>query len=114
VTQVAARSTAAFLVGLAGWLITGWLRVDGWWMLAMAFALGVTAALAAKRPIYLIAFWLGMLAAYPAALALGVFAFLGEGWELVVFAVLLAGGAGYGAFLILRRRGSLALPVPRT
>lgn len=106
--QNASRLAAAFLIGFAGWLAAGALRVEGLWVFVAAVAVGVIAGVVVRRPIALPAVWLGMLATYPVALALGVFAFLGENWALYLVLFALAAGIGFGASLVILRR--VAIP----
>ncbi len=105
-TQNAARLAGVFLVGLVGWLGASVLRVEGVWLFVMPVVLGAIAGVVGPRPILLPALWLGMLAAYPAALALGVIAFLGENWALYVVVFLVTAAVGFGASLVVARGGS--------
>jgi hypothetical protein len=95
------RFAAAVVVGFVGWLGVSVLHIEGIWGFLMPVALGMIAGLIARRPIFIAALWLGMLAAYPAALTLGTIAFLGENWALYAVLCLLAAAAGFGASLAL-------------
>lgn len=107
--QNASPFAIAFLIGFAGWLAAGALRVEGVWVYVAAIALGVLAGVVARRPIALPALWLGIAATYPAALALGVYAFMGETWALHLAVFVLAAGVGLGGALVVLR----LLAVPR-
>ena len=108
-SPVSARAwTVSFLVGFAGWLLTGKL-VEGAWIYLASVVLGMIAAMVSGRPISLLALWLGMLASYPVAVGLGVFAFLGEegSWLVTVLQIVVPFGGltavGFGSCLVVLR-----------
>lgn len=94
------RSVTAFLVGFLGWLAVATIRpVDPWLWLA-PFALGLAAAAAAPRPLGLVVALLGIGASYPAALGLGVIAYLGENMPTYLTLFLSTASAGFGLGLL--------------
>jgi hypothetical protein len=97
------RATAVFLVGLVGWFAAGVLRIEGLAVLSLPAALGLIGGLVGSRPMLLLALWLGMLAAYPVAFALGIIAFLGENWAFYLVLFLALAALGYGFALVLVR-----------
>jgi hypothetical protein len=105
--QTSTRLAVAFLVGFVGLLVASALRATGVWVVATPIGLGVIAALLGRRPLALPGLWLGMLAAYPAALALRVFAFLGEGWVIYALLSLSSAGLSFWATLGVLGRNSV-------
>jgi hypothetical protein len=90
-----------FVIGLVGWLGTAVLRLPGDGLWVAAIAIGVVAAAAAGRPMAWPALLLGMVVAYPSALALGVIAFLGENWALHLILFLGAATAGFAGWFVV-------------
>lgn len=94
------RLIAAFTVGFLGWLaITGIRPVDPWIWLA-PFALGLIAGLVAPRPLGLVVLLLGIGLSYPAAIGLGLIAYLGENWTTYLTGFLSAASVGFGLILL--------------
>ena len=69
---------------------------------------GALAGAAAGRAGVLPALWLGILVAYPVALAIGTIEFLGDGWEVVLVLLALLTSAGFLGWILAVRliRGS--------
>jgi hypothetical protein len=101
-------AAAAFLVGFVGWLAGSALHDPSAWIFVLPLGIGFIGGMLGRGPnpqrILLPSLWLGMLAAYPAALALDLIAYLGENWGIYLVLFLVMAGAGFGAALILRRR----------
>lgn len=94
------RFGAAFAIGFLGWLAVVALRLEQPWLWLAPFALGVAAAIASPRPFGLVALLLGIGLAYPAAIGLGLFAYLGENWTTYLTAFLSAASVGFGLVLL--------------
>jgi hypothetical protein len=94
----------SFLLGLLGWLAVSIVNVDGPSLWFWAGILGFASGLITKRWTSLFALLAGILAAYPVALAAGVFQFLGEGYVLLLTTYLVAGAGGHTAGMIAVRR----------
>jgi hypothetical protein len=97
-----ARFAAVVVVGFVGWLGAMVLRLEGLWVFVLPVVLGAIAAPIGRRAIMLAGVWIGMLAAYPAALAFGAIAYMGEQWALVAALFMTGAAAGFGAVLVLR------------
>ena len=97
------RAAGVFLVGLVGWLAAGVLRPEGLVVLMLPVVLGLIGGLVGPRPILLLVLWLGMLSAYPVALILQIFSFLGENWAFYLVLFLALAAIGFGLALVLAR-----------
>ncbi|MDP8903969.1 MAG: hypothetical protein M3N29_01405 [Chloroflexota bacterium] len=97
-----------FLVGLLGWLVVGAVPIAGIPLFVAAFLLGAAAGVAGRPLLLLPALWLGMLASYPAALALHVIVFLSENWAIYVVLFLFAAAIGFAlSFALIQLIGRL-------
>jgi hypothetical protein len=94
------RFGAAFAIGFLGWLAVLAIRLGDPWLWLAPFALGLAAAIAAPRPFGLVGLLLGIGLAYPAASALGLFAYLGENWSTYLTTFLSAASVGFGVVLL--------------
>lgn len=94
------RLVAAFAVGFVGWLAVATIRPVDPWIWLSPFALGVAAALVAPRPLGLVVLLLGIGLSYPAAIGLGLIAFLGENWTTYLTGFLSAASVGFGLILL--------------
>jgi hypothetical protein len=102
-TQNTARSVTAYLIGFIGWLAVAGLRTGDPWLWFAAFAVGLVAMAVAPRPLGLVAVVLGMAVSYPAALGLGLIAYLGENWALYLVVFLSTASAGFAVGLLAAR-----------
>lgn len=92
------RSLAvAFVAGLLGWLLVGFLRLTGELVFFGAVLVGAIAGAVTRRPVAIVGLVAGMLAAYPVALALGLWVFLGDNW--LVYAAMAGALAAAGFFV---------------
>jgi hypothetical protein len=105
-TRTVAVGFMAFLVGLVGMLALEalHLRDTGLELLVIALV-GVLAAVtgSSRAPMAFAGLILGVLASYPAALALGLMAFLGEEWQVALGIVLATATAGFVGYLAVAR-----------
>ena len=97
---------SAFFVGLVGLLGVASLHLTAPAAVGAAILIGVIAAAAAggqHAALGLPSLLLGLVAAYPTALALGVVAFLGDAWQIAAALVLALGTAGFfGCVAVVR------------
>lgn len=104
-----AAIVAGLLVGFAGVLIASAIRPSGELGFAVALVLGVVAGALARRPIGLVGLVFGIALAYPAALGLGLMAFLGEGWFIALAIIVCLATIGFGLVILgLRARTARA------
>jgi hypothetical protein len=91
----------AFVIALIGWLVAARVPAEGAW--GAAILIGVLAAAATGRAEALPALWLGILVAYPVALALDANRFLGDGWPVALVLAAVLSSVGFFGWLIALR-----------
>ena len=101
-----------FAVGFLGWLAAGMLGVTGYLLWVWAATVGIIGALAYPRLIAVPALWLGILASYPAALALGLISFLGENWAVFAALLLVLATLAFSTATLLIRASAARRSVP--
>ncbi len=95
-----------FLVGLVGLLGEVQLHLEYAALVVATVVLGAIAvAFSGERraAIGFVAMTVGMLAAYPAGLALGTIGFLGDAWQIAAAVLLAAGSVGFLAYRLTSR-----------
>lgn len=99
---------AAFCIAFVGWLAAGALRVTSDWVYLAALVVGTLAGAVSGRVVAVVGAWLGILAAYPVALQVGLIAFLGDGWPIAVLVIQVVVSLGFLAGIVLSRRRAAA------